>query len=149
MVTVLWNLTPKAPAPSRDHPDDKSRPPPHLLVSIMLFSFLSLTRIGHWMYDLMIQELEQVEIPSTQRSTFAGTEQSFRSFFELCHWGATVVWSRPEDFRWLALGSLVVLGIGVAIFAIWRTKEGRSEGQMRYEEVAMDDIGQEEVDTED
>jgi hypothetical protein len=27
----------------------------------------------------MVQEIAQVEIPSTQRSTFAGTEQSFRS----------------------------------------------------------------------
>jgi iron-regulated transporter 1 len=91
------------------------------------------------MYDLMVQELEQVEIPSSQRSTFAGTEQSFRSFFELCHWGATIIWSQPEDFRWLALGSLIVLGVGTSIFAAWTRKEGRSEAG--YEEIALDDIG--------
>ena len=128
-------------ASSSDTTDDSkaSMPPPHLLISIILFSFLSLTRIGHWMYDLMVQELEQVEIPSSQRSTFAGTEQSFRSFFELCHWGATVVWSQPKDFRWLALGSLIFLGVGTSIFVTWTRREGRSEA--RYEEIALDDIG--------
>jgi iron-regulated transporter 1 len=88
----------------------------------------------------MIQELEQVEVPPAQRSTFAGTEQSFRSFFELCHWGATVVWSQPEDFRWLALGSLIVLGVGAGIFAVWSRKETRNS-RVRYEEIAMDDVG--------
>lgn len=87
----------------------------------------------------MVQELEQVEIPSSQRSTFAGTEQSFRSFFELSHWGATVVWSHPEDFKWLALGSLMVLGAGTAVFAAWSRNGEKSES--KYEEVALDDIG--------
>jgi iron-regulated transporter 1 len=88
----------------------------------------------------MIQELEQVEIPSSQRSTFAGTEHSFRSFFELSHWGATIIWSRPEDFKWLALGSLGVLGIGASVFAVWSRKETRNGG-IRYEEIALDDVG--------
>ena len=88
----------------------------------------------------MIQELEQVEIPSSQRSTFAGTEQSFRSFFELSHWGATVIWSRPEEFKWLALGSLAVVGIGLGVFAVWSKKETRNDG-LRYEEIALDDVG--------
>jgi solute carrier family 40 (iron-regulated transporter), member 1 len=86
----------------------------------------------------MVQELEQVEIPSSQRSTFAGTEQSFSSFFELCHWAATVVWSQPESFQWLALGSVIVLGVGTAIFGLWSGKM-RREGvvEVRYEEIGM------------
>lgn len=141
-MAVLWNLAPKLTAASRDSTGDTAPPPPHLLISIILFSFLSLTRIGHWMFYLMVQELEQVEVPSSQRSTFAGMEQSFKSFFELCHWGATMVWSRPEDFRLLALGNLIILGAGAAIFAVWQRKEGRSESRVRYEEIVMDDVGQ-------
>jgi iron-regulated transporter 1 len=143
---VLWNLSPEVAAPSRD---DDAPLPPHLLVSIILFSFLSLTRVGHWIYYLMVQEIEQVEIPSSQRSTFAGTEQSFKSLFELCHWGATIVWSRPEDFRWLALGNLIVLGAGAAMFAVWQRKEGSTEGRVRYEEIALDDVGRNEVEHDD
>ena len=87
----------------------------------------------------MIQELEQVEVPSSQRSTFAGTEQSFRSFFELCHWGATVVWSQPEDFKWLSFGSLMVLGTSACIFSIWLRRE--EKGETKYEEIPLDDVG--------
>jgi iron-regulated transporter 1 len=67
----------------------------------------------------MVQELGQVEIPASQRSTFAGVEQSFKSLGELSHWVATVVWSQPEDFRWLALGSLLVTGFSAGIFGAW------------------------------
>ena len=101
------------------------------------------------MLYLMVQELEQVEIPPSQRSTFAGTEQSFRSFFELCHWGATMVWSRPQDFRWLALGNLIVLSIGTAIYALWQRKEVTSEARVIYEEIDMEDVDQIEVENDD
>jgi iron-regulated transporter 1 len=101
------------------------------------------------MFYLMVQELEQVEIPPSQRSTFAGTEQSFRSFFELCHWGATIVWSRPQEFRWLALGNLIVLSIGTAIYALWQRKEVMSEGRVGYEEIALEDVDRIEVEHED
>jgi iron-regulated transporter 1 len=94
------------------------------------------------MIELMVQELGQVEIPESQRSTFAGTEQSFHSLFALCHWAATVVWSHPGQFRWLALGSLLVVGAGVVIFGSWMRKERRSTGRRRgeYEGIAMDGI---------
>jgi iron-regulated transporter 1 len=96
------------------------------------------------MFELMIQELEQVEIPSSQRSAFAGTEQSFRSFFELCHWGATVTWSSPDEFGFLALGSLVFLGVGAGIFGLWCRvgSSARNGGEVvTYQEIAMDDVG--------
>jgi solute carrier family 40 (iron-regulated transporter), member 1 len=87
----------------------------------------------------MVQEIAQVEIPSSQRSTFAGTEQSFRSMFELFHWGATMVWSRPEDFRFLALGSLLALGSCATIFAAWM-KGPRASVKGGYEEVPLDEL---------
>jgi iron-regulated transporter 1 len=94
------------------------------------------------MIELMVQELGQVEIPESQRSTFAGTEQSFHSLFALCHWAATVVWSHPGQFRWLAVGSLLVVGAGVVIFGSWVGKEKSSGGRRRgeYEGIAMDGI---------
>ena len=88
----------------------------------------------------MIQEIEQVEIHPSQRSTFAGTEQSFKGFFELCHWGATTIWNRPEDFRFLALGNLMTVGIGTTLFAVWQRKGVKSKRRVRYEEIAMDDV---------
>lgn len=91
------------------------------------------------MIHLMVQELGQVEIPASQRSTFAGTEQSFNSLFALCHWAATVGWSRPDQFRYLALGSFLVCGVGVGVFAWWQRKPARREGA-GYESIAMGDV---------
>jgi iron-regulated transporter 1 len=109
------------------------------IIPITLFAFLSLSRVGHFMVHLMVQELGQVEIPASQRSTFAGTEQSFNSLFAFCHWAATVGWNRPEQFRYLALGSVLVCGLGVGVFAWWERKPIQRE-VARYERIAMGDV---------
>lgn len=59
-----------------------------------------------------------------RRSTFARTEQSFRSLCELCHWTAIVVWSHPRQFKWLALRSLVVVGVSMLLFGNWASRLG-------------------------
>jgi solute carrier family 40 (iron-regulated transporter), member 1 len=94
----------------------------------------------------MVQELGQVEIPASQRSSFAGVEQSFKSLGELAHWLATVVWSQPEDFRWLAFGSLVVTGLSAGMFGTWvrngKTSLARSGGE--YEGIPLTDNNDED-----
>jgi iron-regulated transporter 1 len=155
IVLVLWNLSPKssdqpsnAPAPRAATTYDTSKTASlHPLIPITLFAFLSLSRLGHYMIHLMVQELGQVEIPASQRSTFAGTEQSFKSLFGLCHWAATVVLSRPEQFRFLALGSFLVAGLGVGVFAWWSRRPIRKEGT-GYESIAMVDVPREDEDEE-
>jgi len=145
IVLLLWNLsprssdqvthTPRRAATTYDTSKTTSLP---LIIPITLFAFLSLSRVGHFMLHLMVQELGQVEIPASQRSTFAGTEQSFNSLFALCHWAATVGWSRPDQFRYLALGSLLVASVGVIVFAWWKRKPIKREGG--YESIAMGDV---------
>ncbi|TVY81125.1 Solute carrier family 40 member [Lachnellula suecica] len=119
---------------------------PHISVTLLLFAFLSLSRIGHFVHFLMIQELGQVEIPAAQRSTFAGVEQSFKSLGELSHWIATVVWSQPEDFKWLALGSMLVTGLSSVVFGTWARKGqmGRNAISGGYEAVPLVDVNGEE-----
>lgn len=91
------------------------------------------------MNSLMVQELGQVEIPVSQRSTSAGTEQSFRLLSELGHWAATMVWSHPTQFKWLALGSLLLVGSSLVIFGSWARKPTKKSGCV-YESVPMDDL---------
>jgi solute carrier family 40 (iron-regulated transporter), member 1 len=146
IVLLLWNLSPKssdqAPTPSTreattyDTSNTASMP---AIIPITLFAFLSLSRVGHFMIHLMVQELGQSEIPTSQRSTFAGTEQSFNSLFALCHWAATVGWNRPDQFRYLALGSVIVCGLGVVVFAWWERKPMRKE-VAGYESIGMVDV---------
>jgi iron-regulated transporter 1 len=140
VVLVLWSLSSALPAEifSRQN-DESSVPAPQILIPIIFFAFLSTSRIGHYMNSLMVQELGQVEIPVCQRSTYAGTEQSFRSLGELGHWAATMVWSHPSQFKWLALGSLLLVGSSLVIFATWTRKSSRKSGRV-YESVPMDDL---------
>ncbi|RDW78280.1 hypothetical protein BP5796_06132 [Coleophoma crateriformis] len=130
VVLVLWSMSSKTSNPA-------SQGPPPFMVSMILFSFLSLTRIGHWSFELMIQELEQTEIPSSLRSTFAGTEQSFRELAALIHWGGTVIWNRPEDFGFLALGSIICLAGGTVIYVMWARYPGPDLADGRYEALPL------------
>ncbi|KAJ5041278.1 uncharacterized protein L3040_005826 [Drepanopeziza brunnea f. sp. 'multigermtubi'] len=100
VVFVLWNLSPSAPTESSSTTSTASQV--SIRTMFTLFGFLSLSRLFHWTYSLMEQEIEQSEVPASQRSTFSGTGESLRSCFDLAHWTATVVWSRPEEFKGLA-----------------------------------------------
>jgi iron-regulated transporter 1 len=111
---------------------------------MILFTFLSLSRVGHIAIQLMVQELGQVEIPVSQRSTFAGTEQSFHSMGELCHWAATVVWSRPSQFGWLALGSLGFVGVSTIVYVWWAEKPVNGPREQEYEGIALGGLGDED-----
>ena len=100
------------------------------------------------MIHLMVQELGQVEIVASQRSTFAGTEQSFNSLFGLCHWAATAVLNQPEQFRFLAMASLGVAAVAVAVFAKWE-REPMVRGEMAFENIALGEVLHEDDRSED
>ncbi|KAK6584189.1 hypothetical protein PZA11_003919 [Diplocarpon coronariae] len=121
VVLVLWNLPPSSPGVGSTAASAASQA--SLLTTVTLFGFLSLSRLFLWTYSLMEQEIEQSEVPASQRSTFSGTGESFRSCFDLLHWTATVVWSRPEEFKGLAGASLIVCSPNMSLSASARQKE--------------------------
>ncbi|PBP19676.1 putative Solute carrier family 40 member 1, partial [Diplocarpon rosae] len=128
VVLVLWNLPPSSPGVNSPAASTASQA--SFLTTVTLFGFLSLSRLFLWTYSLMEQEIEQSEVPASQRSTFSGTGESFRSCFDLLHWTATVVWSRPEEFKGLAGASLCVVGGSALWFSSWarRSRPGSSNG---------------------
>lgn len=117
VVLVLQKLSPSSP----NDVDNSTTAVSHigLTTIFVLFGFLSLSRLFHWTYKLMEQELEQSEVPASQRSTFSGTGQAICSCFDLLHWLATVAWGRPEQFKGLAAASLCVVGSSAVWFWIW------------------------------
>ncbi|CZR58376.1 uncharacterized protein PAC_08268 [Phialocephala subalpina] len=139
VVLVLWSLSSAISPEVLSRETNTSTSSPQFLIPFILFAFLSLSRVGHYMNSLMVQELGQVEIPASQRSTFAGTEQSFKSLCELCHWAATVVWDHPSQFKWLALGSLIVTGSSAVLFGTWARKSGKGQDS-GYESVPLNDL---------
>ena len=89
------------------------------VASFVLFAFLSISRLGLWIFDLTTQELSQIRMPPQTRSSFAGTEMAFVSLFELTQWVVAAFWSRPDEFRGLATGSLCAVGVSAAAYAGW------------------------------
>jgi iron-regulated transporter 1 len=100
-----------------------STPTPAPLLALSLFAFLSASRLGLWIYDLTTQQLTQTLVPPSSRSSFAGVENSFVSFFELSQHVATIVLSRPEQFRYLALGSWGAVAVSTCLYAGWVRRE--------------------------
>ncbi|KAI0899354.1 Ferroporti-1 [Annulohypoxylon nitens] len=87
--------------------------------SIVLFSFLAFSRLGVWVFDLTTQQLTQTLVPQHQRSSFAGTENSVVNIFELLGAGAAIAFPRTEQYRWLALASLVTVVVSWIMYAFW------------------------------
>ncbi|KAI1298832.1 Ferroportin1-domain-containing protein [Xylaria venustula] len=93
--------------------------------SIILFSFLSFSRLGVWIFDLTTQQLTQTLVHKTRRSSFAGIENSVVNVFEVLGAGAAIVFPRVEQYRWLALASLGSVVLGWCLYAWWvRSQRG-------------------------
>ena len=87
--------------------------------TVSMFSFLSFSRLGLWVFDITTQELTQTYVAPTSLASFAGTEMSFVSLFGLLHWILAAMISRPEQFKWLALVSLGAVACSTGIYAFW------------------------------
>ncbi|CZR60910.1 related to ferroportin 1 [Phialocephala subalpina] len=123
VVVALWHMSPNPTSP----PDSTStiqslftNPIPSLpLLTLVMFTFLSLSRLGLWIYDLTTQQLTQTLVPPTQRSSFTGIEYSFYNLFELLQNVAAMVFDKSEEFKWLGIMSLAAVGSSVVMYAGW------------------------------
>ncbi|MCJ1312967.1 hypothetical protein MMC25_006643 [Agyrium rufum] len=73
--------------------------------AVTMFSFLSMSRLGVWVYDLTTQELTQTRVPTRTTSSFAGTERAFVSVFEIAQRVMVALFPRPSQFKWLSTNS--------------------------------------------
>ena len=90
-----------------------------IITSITLFFFLSSSRLGLWIYDLTTQQLTQTMTDPSQRSAFAGMENSFVAMFELVQNIVIIVLSRPQQFQWVAGMSFGTVLISTIMYAAW------------------------------
>lgn len=89
------------------------------MLALTIFTFLAFSRLGLWIFDLTTQQLTQTLVDPSKRSSFAGVEASFVNVFELCHHVSVVVFSRPEQFKYLAAGSLIAVATSAVMYAGW------------------------------
>ncbi|KAL8243744.1 hypothetical protein R6Q59_010002 [Mikania micrantha] len=75
------------------------------------------SRMGLWSFDLVAQLLIQNSIDASQRGVFSSAEASLQNFFELCTFAMTIVFSRPDQFKYPALVSLIATYCAAALYA--------------------------------
>jgi iron-regulated transporter 1 len=121
VILAIWSLSSGTPDNSLPHlisrilGSNTSQP----LVAFVLFFFLSISRLGLWIYDLTTQQLTQTMTSPSQRSSFTGVENSLVAGFELVQHIVAILLHRPEQFKWIALMGLTVVAISTVINAGW------------------------------
>ncbi|KAG0649553.1 Iron-regulated transporter 1 [Hyphodiscus hymeniophilus] len=123
VVFALWHLSPSpvsaAPSSLSNFVSRFLAMPPQRLVAFMLFFFLSISRLGLWIYDLTTQQLTQTMVAPSHRSSFTGVEYSFVAFFELGQYIITVVLHKPDQFKWVASFSWIAVLLSTVAYAGW------------------------------
>ncbi|RVX68592.1 hypothetical protein B0A52_07019 [Exophiala mesophila] len=83
---------------------------------IFILAIIS-SRIGLWSFDLCAQFIIQESISASSRGSFSAMETSLQNLFELCAFAMTIVFPRPNQFRYPALASLVAIYCSAAVYA--------------------------------
>lgn len=99
--------------------------PSTLTAGLALVAGVTVSRLGLWGFDLCVQYLVQEDAPEATRGSFSAIEASLQNLFELCSFATTMVWARPDQFRfpvWVSGGVLVVSAACFAAFV--RGKRG-------------------------
>lgn len=121
MILAIWSLsssTSEDPLPhlfSRILGTITSQP----ILAFILFFFLSISRLGLWVYDLTTQQLTQTMTSPSQRSSFTGVENSLISVFELTQHIMAITLNKPEQFKWIALMGWMAVVVSTVIYAGW------------------------------
>jgi iron-regulated transporter 1 len=128
------------------------------LAGLALVAGVALSRLGLWGFDLCVQYLVQEDAPEATRGSFSAIEMSLQNFFELLSFATTMIFYRPEDFKYPIYISAGAVALSAACFAGFvRQKRGhllhtskclkRAGKSGRYqilptiaEEVEMDDV---------
>ncbi|KAG7005231.1 hypothetical protein G7Y79_00021g050980 [Physcia stellaris] len=76
-----------------------------------------LSRVGLWGFDLSVQIVVQEEVEAEARGSFSSTEASLQNLFELFAYATTIVWARPDQFRYPVLVSTVAILVASGLYA--------------------------------
>lgn len=83
---------------------------------------VALSRVGLWGYDLCAQNIVQDEVDPHHRGTFSTAEAAFQNLFELISYATTVIFSRPDQFRWPVVTSVAAVYIAGGLYAMFVRK---------------------------
>ncbi|KAH7016310.1 Ferroporti-1 [Microdochium trichocladiopsis] len=83
---------------------------------------VALSRVGLWGYDLCAQNIIQDEVESEYRGVFSTVEVSFQNLFEMLSYATTIIFSRPDQFRWPVVISVISVYTAGGLYAAFVRK---------------------------
>ncbi|KAJ5746000.1 hypothetical protein N7520_011182 [Penicillium odoratum] len=78
-----------------------------------------LSRLGLRGFDSCAQILIQEGVAAEARGSFSSIEAAWQNLFEICSYVSTIVFSRPDQFKWPALISVIAAGFAGLLYAIF------------------------------
>ncbi|KAJ9144704.1 putative Iron-regulated transporter [Pleurostoma richardsiae] len=86
---------------------------------------VALSRVGLWGFDLCAQCIVQDEVEFDHRGAFSTVEAALQNLFELLSYACTMIFSRPDQFRWpVAISVVAVYAAGGLYAAFVRRRRG-------------------------
>ncbi|KAJ5329630.1 iron-regulated transporter [Penicillium brevicompactum] len=76
-----------------------------------------LSRIGLRGFDLCAQIIVQEGVDANTRGSFSSTEAAWQNLFEICSYVATIIFSRPDQFQWPVLISVIAVTLAGVLYA--------------------------------
>lgn len=90
-------------------------------VILMLIGVLG-ARFGLWIFDLAVQQLVQERVAEEYRGVVGGVMNAMNSIMDMLHYVLVIAAPRPENFNILVFISLIAVGTGWVLYAIYVRK---------------------------
>ncbi|GAW16352.1 hypothetical protein ANO14919_057780 [Xylariales sp. No.14919] len=78
-----------------------------------------LSRLGLRGFDLCIQIMVQEDVEAEIRGTFSSVEAAWQNAFELLSYTSTIIFFRPQQFKWPSLISVAAIASTSAVYTIF------------------------------
>lgn len=82
-------------------------------------SAVAVSRVGLWGFDLSAQIIVQDEVEAEHRGVFSSHEFAFQNAFEMLSFASTIVFARPQDFKYPASISAAAVGVAGILYALF------------------------------
>jgi iron-regulated transporter 1 len=83
----------------------------------LLVTGVCLSRIGLWVFDIAITQMQQQEIPEGVRGAMGGVQQSLNAFFTLLSFALGLVFPDPKDFVFFVMTAFFSVACALALYA--------------------------------
>lgn len=85
----------------------------HVLVAGVIVS-----RFGLWGFDLSVQVQIQQGVEAENRARFSSIESAFQSIFEMVSYLSTIIFQRPDQFKYPAIISATAITVSCVLYGI-------------------------------